>query len=526
MDTLVLNFSVRAGGRVELAPELRPNTGPTQEWPVHPEVCSDSELKSLSERLVRQLTQAASALGEDRPAEMETAKSILESQIKPLGEELRRAILPDQIVRALRAKPSISHLLFKHDPQLNPVPFDCVLLDDEFAAFRFATARRLLSSNLRAESGPRRPGKLPYKACGIIDPGASLSPEIGMAFNRFRRDWIIRRQDTLVDFSESAVTERVEKRGLLDCFRRCEFLNLLCHYFYDKENPGQSGFILESLPQGGRLLFRAQDLVEGLGEGDLRPLLLFSMACSSGTTAGWEAEWPRTSKLFGLVDAVLQVGIPHHIGAIVDLPAALSGQIFEPFYTQLTNGCTVGEALRRARRALRVDPHDSTDAGTVLGLGLVLFGNPAAGYLSAAGLRTAESQTVQCEAEERGELCLRLIAQTEDGFAAKRCGHHWTPVGLRCSGGHQIQKQALLSACSAETSDGKRCKNTVCPDCPGHGQQLCWEHCCHPHRHPVPPGAGKTCPNPRGLHSDEKRTVCPRDRGWIRGWCDDCLNRT
>ncbi|MBL9127218.1 MAG: hypothetical protein JNL97_06215, partial [Verrucomicrobiales bacterium] len=238
--------------------------------------------------------------------------------------------------------------------------------------------------------------------------------------------------------------------------------------------------------------------------------------CESGITHGWEKDWPGLDRLHGVVDAAQRMGIPHYVGTWVNIPALKTPGVVAPFFAALSAGQTVGEALRRARVALRGDPANADDGGTVLGLALTLYGNPSVSLLSRSGRRTAEVHAPICEAPDGGRCCGAAIAPSDAGYASRRCPDHESV--RRCAAGHAVAPGVELRTCG-------KCGNEVCPRCSGWGRRLCWEHCSYEGQE-ILAGFRKVCSDPNGRHPSEKRSIAPGDGAWRRSeppLCRECL---
>ncbi|RLA94370.1 MAG: hypothetical protein DRG83_19790, partial [Deltaproteobacteria bacterium] len=195
-------------------------------------------------------------------------------------------------------------------------------------------------------------------------------------------------------------------------------------------------------------------------------------------------------------------------------------RILRPFYEAIISGWTVGESLRQARSAMRLNPENPRDGGTVLGLAFVLYGNPADAYFCANEHRTDNLATVTCSAMQNGRACGRVVCQKDGGFATARCDIHWTDKTIRCSAGHIVKNSSDLVLCTVPG-----CSNVLCQKCSGWGKQLCWEHYCYNGHEIKDDSHKKTCSDPYNEHPDEKRSVCISDDGWMLGLCNQCLAR-
>jgi hypothetical protein len=521
MDTLVLQYNVSLGNRVQLSSaELRKDDGECELWPIDPKGYSYDGLIELSHKMVNTLGAVVSIAGSSGSV---AVRGYLES-LQAQGRQLREALLPDEVIERLETRPSIQHIIFRCDPLLNGVPYGCIFLWNDFLYFSHAIGKQLLSQHCP----PSLPAQATdsYQGFSILDPDRQLMAEMGAndskkfqdIWDMFRERW----DDAFtqkISFQERTFRS-VNKETVEEVLQMNHFVNFIIHHIYSDEDPSQSGYILR-LDRNGEpaVVFTANDLYNSLSTGDQRPRIILSVSCESGITRGWEADWPQDDHLHGIVDSMLRLGIPHYIGTLVKVPVIDSLQIVLPFYKAIALGHTVGESLRQARFAFRKNRSDTLDAGTILGLAFILYGDPSKAYFCAEGHCTNSIATVGCtDVSPENSICNRTVCPEEAGFGQKRCELHWAQKQISCSAGHIVDSLADVKFCSV---DG--CSNTFCQDCTGSANSLCWFHSCH-NGHEIKGIVRKTCLDTQEIHPKEKRTVCPLDDGWIRSLCDLCLS--
>ena len=123
-------------------------------------------------------------------------------------------------------------------------------------------------------------------------------------------------------------------------------------------------------------------------------------------------------------DAALRAGVTHFIGSSVVVPQVVAVDLVEPFLLALAMGCSVGEALRRARVAARRGSPDPANGGSLVGLAFSLFGRPSQGLLSGGGLRIGGQGAHPCQHVENGVRCGVLYLSGDKGAANQRCAAH------------------------------------------------------------------------------------------------------
>lgn len=515
MDTLLLHYTLDGrGGRtvVGLHPMLHRNDGRLVFLPAHPDLGDLEPLLAEGEAILAVARRSIQAMG---PKVSLRAASGFSADLRGAGSRLARRLLPENVVAWLLGTERVRHVTFCVDPRLNGVPFDWMWLDGDFVAHRFATGRELLSASGETASRQVPSASLPFTARLLLAPPAELSDaergDVVGQVTSFYSDWSLSGKATGIRFDPLQLSGCLTRSEMLDAFRTREVLLVYSHHRYDAQNPLGSGYAL-----GSDEVLSADELWKGCPPGQRTARLVLSLCCESGITQGWDKEWPRSDRLHGIVDAAQRMGIPHYVGTWVKIPALKTPGVMAPFFGALSEGQTVGESLRRARQALRGDPANPDDGGTVLGLALTLYGNPSVAYLSRSGRRTAEVHAPICEAVVGDRCCGAAISPSDAGYASRRCPEH--EAVRRCSAGHGVTVGTKLAKCS-------RCDNEVCPRCSGWGRQLCWEHCSFEGQE-ILAGFRKVCLDPAGRHPDEKRSITLGDSVWRRTdppLCRDCL---
>ena len=145
--------------------------------------------------------------------------------------------------------------------------------------------------------------------------------------------------------------ERIETRAALDTFLArggAHVVHFACHGHFDQEQPGRSLVML-----GGDSL-RPDDVTgRYLAFGQSRPLV-FLNACDTGRRGfgltgleGWAETFVRTARVGGFIGSTWQA------------TDALASRFAAAFYAFLSEGLSLGEAMRQARLAIET-PGDAT----------------------------------------------------------------------------------------------------------------------------------------------------------------------
>ena len=115
--------------------------------------------------------------------------------------------------------------------------------------------------------------------------------------------------------------------------------------------------------------------IERLSGGAPLPAMIFANGCGGATS-------PEFSD--SMLEAWLEGGTRHVLGPLYDLPDRLGRLFAERFYDALLTGASVGDAARRARRALA----ESVGRGATPWGAYVLYGNPDEIYFEEAKTKT------------------------------------------------------------------------------------------------------------------------------------------
>jgi hypothetical protein len=190
------------------------------------------------------------------------------------------------------------------------------------------------------------------------------------------------------------------------------------------EAPEEEGLVIMDEQRRRPALYSPAEMLTALQVPNVPPELLFWLACESALSTGWGDDWPNSKRIYGFVDAAVRTGVRHFIGSSVVVPQVVAMDLVEPFLLELAAGCSVGEALRRARVAARRGSPDPADGGSLVGLAFSLFGPPSLGLLSGGGCRIGGLVAHSCRHVENRFRCGALYEPGEPGAANQRCAAH------------------------------------------------------------------------------------------------------
>lgn len=156
--------------------------------------------------------------------------------------------------------------------------------------------------------------------------------------------------------------------------RNYDWLHFAGHVDYDTDCPNNTGWRLSN----GR--FTAADAFKMAGTGAL-PKLIFANGCQSARTSPWPWDDTRQKRLFGLVRAFLFSGTRHYVGTSWEIPDQPARAFSLEFYRGLTDGDSVGNAVRKARNELI----QSFGEEQIIWASYMLYGDPTFHYIAKYG---------------------------------------------------------------------------------------------------------------------------------------------
>ncbi|MEO6951570.1 MAG: CHAT domain-containing protein [Polyangia bacterium] len=265
------------------------------------------------------------------------ARSLAESalsELRFLGEELYRALIPPGLEEALRR--GQGPLLLDLDEALVPVPFELVFDGAQYLCRRYALGR-MVRSRVPRRGQERQTLNMPPRALVLAaDPRGDL-PEVHAE------------SDAIVEvLDREKVRARVLTASDRETLRRelkdYDLVHFAGHADFLPADPGQSGWHLSS----GKLT--AADIAE-LAGGRPMPLVVFSNACESGRTDGWSSE-DAARRAYGLAGAFLYAGVRHYVGTQWEVIDGHSATFATAFYANLASGQSIGAAVQHARTSV------------------------------------------------------------------------------------------------------------------------------------------------------------------------------
>ena len=262
-------------------------------------------------------------------------------------------------------KTSAEHLILNLDDTLVHIPWELLHDGKQFLCQRFSMGRLVRTKQNVPGNGRARKLARPLKMLILADPGGDLNGAYSEGTQL--RDYIDQQWDTV---NVSLRTQDITSDFIREKIRNYDFAHYAGHSDYDRENPAESGWRLNQ----GR--FRAQEIMKMAGTG-IMPSLIFSNACQSARTEGWEIKESFHDEIFGLANAFVLAGVKHYVGTFWEILDEPSRRFALEFYKHLLSGESVGEAVRHARLTLIQEYGEET----IVWASYLLYGDPTFNYM-------------------------------------------------------------------------------------------------------------------------------------------------
>src|SRR5215467_4355678 len=284
-------------------------------------------------------------------------REILES-LKKSGQVLFDLLVPSKAREKLSSTEARNLILYVDD-KLVHVPWELLFDGRQFLCRRFAMGRIVRTRQAPTALSSRTP-KAPFKVLVVADPRGDLDASYREGTEI--RNFLDEKRDVFhVDFKSHPVDVSFVKKNLRDY----DIVHYAGHAEYNSENPSESGWLLKD----ARL--KASE-ISAMGGLQPMPSLVFSNACQSGHSGEWRIKEEDEQQIFGLANAYLLSGVQHYIGTFWEILDEPSSQFAKLFYGSLSQGESVGEAVRKAREKL-IEAHGEE---TIVWAGYMLYGDP------------------------------------------------------------------------------------------------------------------------------------------------------
>ncbi|MCP4353885.1 MAG: CHAT domain-containing protein [Desulfobacterales bacterium] len=282
--------------------------------------------------------------------------------------EIGQVFFDDLLTHSVKEKirnTKTENLILSIDDTLVHVPWELLFDGNQFLCQRFNMGRLVKTRQNVFGAGRSRDLSGPLKMMIWADPGGDLNGAYSEGVQL--RDYIDQNSDFI---NVSLRADNISSDYVKEKIRNYDFVHYAGHSDYDRENPGESGWRLSS----GR--FRAQEITKMAGTGAM-PSLIFSNACQSARTEGWEIKASFHDEIFGLANAFVLAGVKHYVGTFWEILDEPSRRFALEFYKHMFSGMSVGEAMRHARLVVIKEYGEET----IVWASYLLYGDPAFNYI-------------------------------------------------------------------------------------------------------------------------------------------------
>ncbi|QTA84783.1 CHAT domain-containing protein [Desulfonema magnum] len=286
------------------------------------------------------------------------------TKLREIGQVFFDDLFTYTVKEKLR-KSAAEHLMLNLDDTLVHIPWELLHDGKQFLCLRFSMGRLVRTRQNVPGSGKSRELGNPLKMLILADPGGDLNG--AYAEGTQLRDYIDQNQYIV---NASLRTDSITRDYVREKIRSFDFVHYAGHSDYDQENPGESGWRLSS----GTL--SAQEIMKMAGTG-VMPSLIFSNACQSARTEGWNIKEHFHDEIFGLANAFVLSGVKHYVGTFWEILDEPSRRFALEFYQELLSGRSAGAAVRHAREMLIKEYGEET----IVWASYLLYGDPAFNYI-------------------------------------------------------------------------------------------------------------------------------------------------
>jgi hypothetical protein len=285
--------------------------------------------------------------------------------LKYVGTAMATAILPKDVKIQLMANNSPAVIVVDDES----IPWEMMYLENDFLGLKISLGKQILVK--RNPSTIIAPSK-PKPSLLVVGVSKSLVPEYASRDLPLVREEIkelksLLSQDTRIDFDPSTDILLDERATSLDFqtslgLGRYDFIHFA----------GHAAFGVDDRSKGGLVLYDQIVPYESIAEKLSGSPTILLNACK---TAGVESSNAQTLSEYQITlngaRAFLEGGALGCISNIWNIDDKTAAVFSRSFYSNLLNGISVGEALRRSKEKLRIEQPDS-----LCWLGYILLGQP------------------------------------------------------------------------------------------------------------------------------------------------------
>ncbi|MFH1339269.1 MAG: tetratricopeptide repeat protein [Candidatus Omnitrophota bacterium] len=280
------------------------------------------------------------------------------AELKKDARLLYDLLLTRQVKASLSSLGQVN-LILSLDEKLIGIPWELLFDGRDFLCLKFNTGRSIQTRNLEIQpqyrSIPARP-----KMLILANPTGDLKSAYQEGLHI--KNSLARKGKISVDFKAQEICGDYVRKNLRDY----DIVHFAGHCEYNAKDPKESGWVLSDGWVSAREIL-------ALGESATLSSIVFANACESARATNDILDSQAQSKVYGLAQSFLFVGVRHYIGTFWRIEDGFSWEFAEEFYNQVSGGRPLGEAIRMGR--LRLLRRHGISA--IAWAGYVLYGDPA-----------------------------------------------------------------------------------------------------------------------------------------------------
>ena len=322
---------------------------------------SYDELRVSMQTVEEQCREITALLSQANSSGRVSKKNLL--KLRNVGRKLFDTLLSKEAKQCLQDS-TVNDLVFYIEDSLVQVPWELLYDGESFLCQKFNMGRVVKTKHSDINIKYRQMSR-PLKMLLVCDPEKNLEN------SSMEADSIMGLLDPDSSFIyPSRKSSQITAEYLMEKIKNFDLVHYAGHADYDPENPSNSGWLLN----GGKL--SSSDIMK-LAGGRPMPCLVFSNACYSGQTDGWEIGSGYNQKIFGLANAFLLAGVQHYIGTFREIPDEAGQHFAVAFYRAMLEGAAIGDAVRQARISLIKQFGEDR----IVWASYMLYGDPGVNYL-------------------------------------------------------------------------------------------------------------------------------------------------
>lgn len=251
-------------------------------------------------------------------------------EVRTMGQRLYDVMITNKIKDQLNQTKAPT-LVLHIDDKLVHVPWELAFDGEQFLCRQFNIGR-IVNVELEDSEVSMRIPRERMEMLILCNPRADL-PASYTEGKRILTE-LEKNENLLVDLENNSI----DVAFVIDHLRNYDIVHYAGHAYYDRANPGKSGWLLKD----GKLT--AESVIKLKNSKKPLPALVFSNGCQSSQTEKWDF-----GNIYGLANAFLLAGVRHYIGTLWEVYDEPSSEFAVIFYREVQKGSSIGEAVRKAR---------------------------------------------------------------------------------------------------------------------------------------------------------------------------------